>query len=68
MVFKENVFLMFAYTVDQICFTEALKKNSLTAQVNQQEAERALSKWFTGARDRGGQRASRQPVSNVTVQ
>ncbi|XP_032365789.1 uncharacterized protein LOC116683560 [Etheostoma spectabile] len=31
---------------------EALKKNSLTAQVNQQEAERALSKWFTGARDR----------------
>lgn len=68
MVFKENVFLMFAYTVDQICFTEALKKNSSTAQVNQQEAERALSKWFTGARDRGGRRASRQPVSNVTVQ
>ncbi|KAF1376089.1 hypothetical protein PFLUV_G00227000 [Perca fluviatilis] len=43
---------------------EALKNNSLTAQVNQQEAERALSKWFTGARDRGGQRASRQPVPN----
>ncbi|XP_034143022.1 coiled-coil domain-containing protein 8 homolog [Esox lucius] len=43
---------------------EALKKNSLTAQVNQQEAERALSKWFTGARDRGGRRASRQPVPN----
>ncbi|XP_072573202.1 uncharacterized protein [Paramormyrops kingsleyae] len=38
---------------------EALKKNSLTAKVNQQEAERALSKWFIGARDRGGQRASR---------
>ncbi|XP_034142802.1 coiled-coil domain-containing protein 8 homolog isoform X2 [Esox lucius] len=43
---------------------EALKKNSLTAQVNQQEAERALSKWFTGARDRGGRRAFRQPVPN----
>ncbi|XP_032365729.1 uncharacterized protein LOC116683328 isoform X1 [Etheostoma spectabile] len=43
---------------------EALKKNSLTAQVNQQEAERALSKWFTGARDRGGRRLSRQPVPN----
>ncbi|XP_041839519.1 uncharacterized protein LOC121638670 [Melanotaenia boesemani] len=41
---------------------EALKKNTLTAQVNQQEAERALSKWFTGARDRGGRRASRQPM------
>ncbi|KAM7406641.1 hypothetical protein PAMP_001008 [Pampus punctatissimus] len=33
---------------------EAFKKNTLMAQVNQQEAERALSKWFTGARDRGG--------------
>ncbi|XP_059184758.1 uncharacterized protein si:dkey-187a12.4 [Centropristis striata] len=43
---------------------EALKKNSLTAQVNQQEAERALSKWFTGARDRGGRRAARQLVPN----
>ncbi|KAF1393967.1 hypothetical protein PFLUV_G00021610 [Perca fluviatilis] len=40
---------------------EALKKNSL---VNQQEAERALSKWLIGARDRGGRRASRQPVPN----
>uniref|UniRef100_A0A9J8C6V3 DUF4806 domain-containing protein n=1 Tax=Cyprinus carpio carpio TaxID=630221 RepID=A0A9J8C6V3_CYPCA len=38
---------------------EALKNNPLTSKVNQQEAERALSKWFTGARDRGGQRASR---------
>ncbi|KAG7518609.1 hypothetical protein JOB18_038646 [Solea senegalensis] len=42
----------------------ALKKNSLTAKVNQQEAEKALSKWFTGARNRGGRRASRQPVPN----
>ncbi|XP_019201955.1 coiled-coil domain-containing protein 8-like [Oreochromis niloticus] len=38
---------------------EALKKNSLTAKVNLQEAEKALSKWFTGARDRGGLRAAR---------
>lgn len=28
------------------------------AKLNQQEAERAWSKWFTGARDRGGQIAS----------
>ncbi|XP_048023088.1 glutamate--tRNA ligase-like [Megalobrama amblycephala] len=38
---------------------EALKNNPLTSKVNLQEAERALSKWFTGARDRGGQRAAR---------
>lgn len=51
---------MLAYIfLTQICFTEALKKNTMTAKVNQQEAERVLSKWFTGARDRGGQRASR---------
>uniref|UniRef100_A0AAZ1XAF2 DUF4806 domain-containing protein n=2 Tax=Oreochromis aureus TaxID=47969 RepID=A0AAZ1XAF2_OREAU len=39
---------------------EALKKNSLTAKVNLQEAEKALCKWFTGARDRGGLRAARE--------
>ena len=57
---------MLAHTVNQIYFTEALKKNTLTAKVNQQEAEKALSKWFTGARDRGGRRASRQalPTTN----
>ncbi|MED6243857.1 hypothetical protein ATANTOWER_028524 [Ataeniobius toweri] len=38
---------------------EALKKNALTSQVNLQEAEKALSKWFSGARDRGGLRATR---------
>ncbi|KAA0708089.1 hypothetical protein E1301_Tti018759 [Triplophysa tibetana] len=38
---------------------DALKNNALNSKVNQQEAEKALSKWFTGARDRGGQRASR---------
>ncbi len=47
---------MLAYIfLTQICFTEALKKNTMTAKVNQQEAE----KWFTGARYRGGQRTSR---------
>lgn len=44
MLFKENMFLMFAQTVKQICFTEALKKNSLTAHVNQQEAESSTLK------------------------
>ncbi|XP_041933414.1 nucleolar protein 12-like [Alosa sapidissima] len=38
---------------------EALKKNPLTSTTNQQEAEWALSKRFTGARDRGGLRAAR---------
>uniref|UniRef100_A0A1A7XER4 DUF4806 domain-containing protein n=2 Tax=Iconisemion striatum TaxID=60296 RepID=A0A1A7XER4_9TELE len=38
---------------------ESLKKNALTSKVNLQEAEKALSKWFTGARDRGGLRAAR---------
>lgn len=37
---------------------EALK-NYLTSKVNLQEAEKALSKWFTGAKDRGGPRAAR---------
>ncbi|CAI5669494.1 unnamed protein product [Oreochromis niloticus] len=38
---------------------EALKKNYLTSKVNLEEAEKALSKWFTGAKDRGGPRAAR---------
>ncbi|XP_026110043.1 uncharacterized protein LOC113082825 [Carassius auratus] len=46
---------------------EALKNNPLTSKVNQQEAERALSKWFTGARDRGGQRASRMHQKMAAV-
>ncbi|XP_041654140.1 uncharacterized protein LOC121516795 [Cheilinus undulatus] len=37
----------------------ALKKNILTKDINQKDAEKALSKWFTGARDRGGNRAVR---------
>lgn len=35
-------------------FYEVLKKNALTSKVNQQ----VFMKWFTGTRDRGGQRAS----------
>ncbi|MED6240312.1 hypothetical protein ATANTOWER_019200 [Ataeniobius toweri] len=35
----------------------ALKTNILTKDINKKDAERALSKWFTGARDRGGKRA-----------
>ncbi|XP_052000934.1 uncharacterized protein LOC127656590 [Xyrauchen texanus] len=46
---------------------EALKNNPLTSKVNQQEAERALSKWFTGGRDRGGQRASRMHQNMAAV-
>ncbi|KAL7402593.1 hypothetical protein ABVT39_017180 [Epinephelus coioides] len=34
----------------------ALKRNALTQGITQKEAEKALSKWFTGARDRGGNR------------
>ncbi|MEQ2271442.1 hypothetical protein XENORESO_004363, partial [Xenotaenia resolanae] len=37
----------------------ALKTNILTKDINKKDAERALSKWFTGARDRGGKRALR---------
>ncbi|XP_076741559.1 uncharacterized protein LOC143419117 [Maylandia zebra] len=37
---------------------EALK-NYLTSKVNLQEAEKALSKWFSGTKDRGGPRAAR---------
>ncbi|KAL7373553.1 hypothetical protein ABVT39_009440 [Epinephelus coioides] len=33
-----------------------LKRNALTQGITQKEAEKALSKWFTGARDRGGNR------------
>ncbi|XDV26361.1 hypothetical protein PO909_030105 [Leuciscus waleckii] len=46
---------------------EALKNNTLTSKVNQQEAEKALSKWFIVARDRGGQRASRMYQRMPTV-
>ncbi|XP_034536270.1 uncharacterized protein DKFZp434B061-like [Notolabrus celidotus] len=37
----------------------ALKKNILTKDINHKDAEKAFSKWFTGARDRGGKRAVR---------
>ncbi|KAJ3581031.1 hypothetical protein NHX12_019094 [Muraenolepis orangiensis] len=37
-----------------------LKKNALTQETNHKDAEKALSKWFTGARDRGGKRVRPQ--------
>ncbi|KAL7401006.1 hypothetical protein ABVT39_021403 [Epinephelus coioides] len=37
----------------------ALKRNALTQGITQKEAEKALSKWFTGTRDRGGNRMVR---------
>ncbi|XP_036069907.1 uncharacterized protein LOC112153027 [Oryzias melastigma] len=40
-------------------FYGAVKKNSITRSVSQKEVEKALSKWFIGARDRGGNRALR---------
>lgn len=42
-----------------IYFLGALKRNTLTQGITQKDAERALSKWFIGARDRGGNRAVR---------
>ncbi|XP_048011296.1 uncharacterized protein LOC125244938 [Megalobrama amblycephala] len=40
-------------------FYGALKSNAITANVNRKDVEMALGKWFTGARDRGGERAAR---------
>ncbi|KAE8277244.1 hypothetical protein D5F01_LYC24898 [Larimichthys crocea] len=37
----------------------ALKRNALTQGITQKDAERALSKWFIGAHDRGGNRTAR---------
>ncbi|XP_039536305.1 uncharacterized protein LOC120484925 [Pimephales promelas] len=37
----------------------SLKKNPLTNQINRREAEKAVSKWLIGARDRGGNRTAR---------
>lgn len=40
-------------------FLGALKSNAMSQNVNRKEVEMALGKWFTGARDRGGERAAR---------
>ncbi|XDV26223.1 hypothetical protein PO909_029985 [Leuciscus waleckii] len=40
-------------------FYGALKSNAVTQNVNRKDVEMALGKWFTGARDRGGERAAR---------
>ncbi|KAF4114242.1 hypothetical protein G5714_004465 [Onychostoma macrolepis] len=49
---------------DVIC--GGLKKNAMTKTVNQKDIEKALSKWFTGARDGGGKRAIRVRTSAST--
>ncbi|KAK7128306.1 hypothetical protein R3I94_016769 [Phoxinus phoxinus] len=40
-------------------FYGALKSNAIIQNVNRKDVEMALGKWFTGARDRGGERAAR---------
>ncbi|KAK7173541.1 hypothetical protein R3I93_003382 [Phoxinus phoxinus] len=40
-------------------FYGAPKNNAITQNVNRKDVEMALGKWFTGARDRGGERAAR---------
>ncbi|KAK7130417.1 hypothetical protein R3I93_019909 [Phoxinus phoxinus] len=40
-------------------FYGALKSNAITQNVNRKDVEMALGKWFTGAHDRGGERAAR---------
>jgi len=42
-----------------LLFLGALKSNAITQSVNRKQVEMALGKWFTGARDRGGERAAR---------
>ncbi|KAK7168263.1 hypothetical protein R3I94_002345 [Phoxinus phoxinus] len=37
----------------------SLKKNALTNQITRRDAEKAVSKWLIGARDRGGNRKAR---------
>ena len=45
------LFVMLTYIfLTHICFTEALKKNTLTAKVNQQEAEKAVKVVHRGKR------------------
>ncbi|KAL6485086.1 hypothetical protein MHYP_G00071310 [Metynnis hypsauchen] len=41
-------------------FYGALKRNTLTQNINQKDAEKAVSKWYSGARDHGGNRAIRE--------
>ncbi|XP_063076391.1 bromodomain-containing protein 4-like [Engraulis encrasicolus] len=41
-------------------FYGALKKNTMTHTITRKDAEKAVSKWLIGARDRGGNRQARQ--------
>jgi hypothetical protein len=45
--------------INGLLFTEAIQKNSLTAKATMKEIELPFTKWLTGARNRGGNRAKR---------
>ena len=42
-----------------VCLQGAVAPNSLTENATRRDVEEALTKWCTGARDRGGNRANR---------
>ncbi|KAF1395634.1 hypothetical protein PFLUV_G00013630 [Perca fluviatilis] len=45
-----------------------LKKNAMTSQITRKDAEKAVSKWLIGARDRGGNRQARQATPQQGLQ
>ncbi|XP_052424294.1 uncharacterized protein LOC127967543 isoform X7 [Carassius gibelio] len=45
-----------------------LKKNAMTSQITRKDAEKAVSKWLIGARDRGGNRQARQSTPQQGLQ
>ncbi|XP_039530464.1 formin-A-like [Pimephales promelas] len=45
-----------------------LKKNAMTSQITRKDAEKAVSKWLIGARDRGGNRQARQATPQQRLQ
>ncbi|XP_046880496.1 uncharacterized protein LOC124470613 [Hypomesus transpacificus] len=45
-----------------------LKKNAMTSQITRKDAEKAVSKWLIGARDRGGNRQARQTTPQQGLQ
>ena len=69
MSLKEVLFPSFLTVGFLSCLLGGLKSNAVTHGINHRDAERAISKWFTGARDRGGHR-QRGPTatSQQTVQ
>ncbi|XP_045898309.1 uncharacterized protein si:dkey-172k15.5 [Micropterus dolomieu] len=45
----------------------ALKSNAITQSVNRKQVEMALGKWFTGARDRGGEMGRKSPKTKGSI-